>query len=165
MPRNNVCKLCAGRDPKTRTNKKVSVKENKNIEIQTEYQRSSSSDRVADPPSTSSDSSIRPKLLRSQSLPATSPRWDNAGPGHISANLLLKFKDGGRSKDSWVTMLQHYYPEGGWGWVILSVATFVAILNHGLHTATGSLLAIIATEFHQATYSIGKYYNFKVFVY
>ncbi|KAL6955789.1 hypothetical protein U1Q18_050890 [Sarracenia purpurea var. burkii] len=30
---------------------------------------------------------------------------------------------------------RHYYPEGGWGWVIVFCATCIHILNHGLQLA------------------------------
>ena len=33
------------------------------------------------------------------------------------------------------TLKQHYYPEGGWGWVILLVTLCVQIISHGLQIA------------------------------
>ncbi|KAK8752646.1 hypothetical protein OTU49_006663, partial [Cherax quadricarinatus] len=44
------------------------------------------------------------------------------------------------ARDSRATLLQHYYPEGGWGWVVVFVATTMHVLNHGLHTGYGALL-------------------------
>lgn len=36
-----------------------------------------------------------------------------------------------------LTLKQHYYPEGGWGWVILIVGVLVHILSHGLLVSYG----------------------------
>ena len=33
---------------------------------------------------------------------------------------------------SYLTLFQHYYPEGGWGWVIVTCAVLVQVTNHGL---------------------------------
>ena len=33
------------------------------------------------------------------------------------------------------TLKQHYYPEGGWGWVIVLVTLCVQIISHGLQFA------------------------------
>ena len=30
------------------------------------------------------------------------------------------------------TLKQHYYPEGGWGWVIVIVTLCVQVISHGL---------------------------------
>jgi hypothetical protein len=35
----------------------------------------------------------------------------------------------------WRTLKQHYYPEGGWGWVIVIVTLCVQIISHGLQFA------------------------------
>lgn len=34
-----------------------------------------------------------------------------------------------------LTLKQHYYPEGGWGWVIVVVGVLVQVLSHGLQGA------------------------------
>ena len=33
------------------------------------------------------------------------------------------------------TLKQHYYPEGGWGWVIVLVTLIVQLISHGLQLA------------------------------
>ena len=159
MPKNNVCKICARREAPHQENCNIIIQNKQKIEEENHKDQKSipiSSDDISSVSNTSqSKDSSKPRLYRSQSLPATSPRWD-AAQNKVSNDLFMKYKEGGRSKESWVTMLQHYYPEGGWGWVILTVATLVAILNHGLHTSVGTIMAITAEKFHQPTHSIGK---------
>lgn len=48
-----------------------------------------------------------------------------------------------------LTLGQHYYPEGGWGWVVLLVALLVQILSHGVHGAIGIFLEQVETRFGQ----------------
>jgi hypothetical protein len=45
------------------------------------------------------------------------------------------------------TIWTHYYPEGGWGWVVLVVATLVQMLNHGLQLSFGVLLLAVAQKY------------------
>ena len=45
------------------------------------------------------------------------------------------------------TIWTHYYPEGGWGWVVLVVATLVQMLNHGLQLSFGVLLLAVAARY------------------
>lgn len=46
-----------------------------------------------------------------------------------------------------LTLKQHYYPEGGWGWVVLICAVLVHVLSHGLHTSTGLVYLEILDKF------------------
>jgi len=46
-----------------------------------------------------------------------------------------------------LTLRQHYYPEGGWGWVILFVGLLVQILSHGAHGAVGVFLQQVKVKF------------------
>lgn len=46
-----------------------------------------------------------------------------------------------------LTLRQHYYPEGGWGWVILLVGLLVQILSHGAHGAVGVFLQQVEVKF------------------
>lgn len=59
-------------------------------------------------------------------------------------------------RDTRATIMQHYYPEGGWGWVVLGMATTVHLLTHGLHTAYGALLGITVAKFSQQSTLVGK---------
>lgn len=46
-----------------------------------------------------------------------------------------------------LTLKQHYYPEGGWGWVVLLVGLLVQILSHGTHGSVGVFLEQVAVKF------------------
>ncbi|XP_072744466.1 uncharacterized protein [Anoplolepis gracilipes] len=46
-----------------------------------------------------------------------------------------------------LTLKQHYYPEGGWGWVVLLVGLLVQILSHGTHGAVGIFLQQVTVKF------------------
>lgn len=48
-----------------------------------------------------------------------------------------------------LTLKQHYYPEGGWGWVVLIAAVLVHILSHGLLTSAGLFYIEIVRKFGQ----------------
>lgn len=50
------------------------------------------------------------------------------------------------------TLKQHYYPEGGWGWIVVAVSFAVHVLNQGLHMSSGVLLPAIVRNFPHATY-------------
>lgn len=49
-----------------------------------------------------------------------------------------------------MTLRQHYYPEGGWGWVLVVVCFLVQSISHGLHLALGILVMSVITEFQQS---------------
>jgi hypothetical protein len=48
------------------------------------------------------------------------------------------------------TIRQHYYPEGGWGFVVLIVAILVQIMSHGLQMSFGILLLAIRRRWNDA---------------
>lgn len=48
-----------------------------------------------------------------------------------------------------MTLRQHYYPEGGWGWFVLTIAITVQCISHGLHMSIGVLITIIISTYHQ----------------
>ncbi|RZF40088.1 hypothetical protein LSTR_LSTR002491 [Laodelphax striatellus] len=45
------------------------------------------------------------------------------------------------------TLNRHYYLEGGWGWVIVTVSCLVHILCHGLQMSSAVILQPAATKF------------------
>ncbi|XP_037803161.1 monocarboxylate transporter 12-like isoform X1 [Penaeus monodon] len=60
-------------------------------------------------------------------------------------------KQGTEDPDKKATIGRHYYPEGGWGWVVLVMALLVHVISHGVHQATGVLILHLVKEFPEAT--------------
>jgi hypothetical protein len=85
--------------------------------------------------------SVRP-LFRSRSLPhlhrlgSYSEPLRRGGPRLVAADVRQL-----------LTLKQHYYPEGGWGWVVVVVGVLVQLLSHGLHVAYGVLLGEVVRRF------------------
>lgn len=48
------------------------------------------------------------------------------------------------------TIKQHYYPEGGWGFVVLIVAVIVQSITHGLQLSFGIIMLAIKRRWHEA---------------
>ncbi|XP_031333912.1 uncharacterized protein LOC116163924 [Photinus pyralis] len=46
------------------------------------------------------------------------------------------------------TLRRHYYPEGGWGWVIIVCAVLLNVVNHGLQLSCAQLTRPAADKFH-----------------
>ncbi|CAB0007176.1 unnamed protein product [Nesidiocoris tenuis] len=46
-----------------------------------------------------------------------------------------------------ITLRQHYYPEGGWGWVVLAAALATHLLSHGLQLGSVVLPAYVHHKF------------------
>ncbi|KAK7605250.1 hypothetical protein V9T40_007108 [Parthenolecanium corni] len=89
-----------------------------------------------------------PGLFRSRSLPQLLYGTDSG---------VCSFSDGGqpqgnvqRSQGDFrqlLTLKQHYYPEGGWGWVIVFCALCVQTMTHGLQFGSGVLVAECVRKF------------------
>ncbi|XP_031335286.1 probable cytochrome P450 6a13 isoform X4 [Photinus pyralis] len=45
-------------------------------------------------------------------------------------------------------LCRHYYPEGGWGWIISVCAMFVHILNHGVQLSCSQLVTPASKKYH-----------------
>lgn len=54
-----------------------------------------------------------------------------------------------------LTLKQHYYPEGGWGWVVVACAFLVQCLSHGIHGASGIILQQVVRRFNIDEYKAG----------
>lgn len=50
-----------------------------------------------------------------------------------------------------LTLRQHYYPEGGWGWVLVVVCFIIQSITHGLHLAVGVFVLALQREFRAET--------------
>ncbi|KAF0292881.1 hypothetical protein FJT64_009190 [Amphibalanus amphitrite] len=55
------------------------------------------------------------------------------------------------------TLMQHYYPERGWGWVVVACAVVVQVLCHGLHTGYGAVAVQTTREFGASELATGEY--------
>ncbi|BET00997.1 Hypothetical protein NTJ_13813 [Nesidiocoris tenuis] len=49
------------------------------------------------------------------------------------------------------TLKQHYYPEGGWGWVVIAVVVAVHVIGPGVHSAAGVFPAEVRRHFPSAS--------------
>ena len=68
------------------------------------------------------------------------PIPSNGGCSQTSVATRKKRKE----ERSQATIRQHYYPESGWGWVVVTVAFLVQVITHGFQMSYGvTLLAIL----------------------
>ena len=61
------------------------------------------------------------------------------------------------------TIRQHYYPEGGWGFVVVIVAVIVQIITHGLQLSFGILILAIKRRWPDADFVQMSEYLFNSF--
>lgn len=54
-----------------------------------------------------------------------------------------------------ITLNKHYYPEGGWGYVIIIITILVHLISHGLQLASGLLMSPTMTRFEQTVENSG----------
>lgn len=55
-----------------------------------------------------------------------------------------------------ITLTRHYYPENGWGYVIVTCSVMVNILCHGLQLSAGVIMVPAAVKFHTDLVHTGK---------
>jgi len=58
-----------------------------------------------------------------------------------------------------ITLNKHYYPEGGWGYVIIIITILVHLISHGLQLASGLLMSPAMTRFEQTVENSGTTYR------
>jgi len=58
-----------------------------------------------------------------------------------------------------ITLNKHYYPEGGWGYVIILITILVHLISHGLQLASGLLMSPAMTRFEQTVENSGTTYR------
>ncbi|XP_055710643.1 monocarboxylate transporter 2-like isoform X1 [Phlebotomus papatasi] len=117
----------------------------------------------------------RRSLRRSQSLPhiASQSSRNDSGLGfsgscsdldhlhhhhHLHHNQEPKIAYGARlvtDLRQLMTLRQHYYPEGGWGWLLTSIGLTMQCISHGLHTSAGVLMVEMMRTFSQDILSTG----------
>lgn len=83
-----------------------------------------------------------PGLFRSRSL----PHYLGCGTGDSGLGSLTHARPAAEIRQL-ITLRQHYYPEGGWGWLVLGAALLVQVLSHGLQLAAGLLYTPIQEKF------------------
>lgn len=65
--------------------------------------------------------------------PTKSPKTRQTNPGTVSVCA--------------GTIRQHYYPEGGWGWVVVFCAVLVQCITHGIQLSWGILDVQVRKKF------------------
>lgn len=55
-----------------------------------------------------------------------------------------------------ITLQSHYYPEGHWGYAIITVGIIIQLLNHGLQVGSGVLLGPTVKQFNESAINAGK---------
>ncbi|XP_065225888.1 monocarboxylate transporter 10 isoform X3 [Planococcus citri] len=103
------------------------------------------------PPDDDSSSGIAvPGLFRSRSLPQLLYATDSGVGSFSDAGGQHQTTAAQRSHGDFrqlLTLKQHYYPEGGWGWFIVACAVLVQTLAHGLQVASGVLVIQCQNKF------------------
>lgn len=56
-----------------------------------------------------------------------------------------------------MTLRQHYYPEGGWGWLITGIGLIMQVIAHGLHMSVGVFVVEIMKTFRVSSIRAGEY--------
>ncbi|KAF5286025.1 hypothetical protein FQA39_LY16467 [Lamprigera yunnana] len=100
----------------------------------------------------SSDERPRRNMLsRSRSLPHLSHH--DSGLGSYCGNSVVDEAPASRAARlvadlrQLLTLKQHYYPEGGWGWIVLLTGVLVHVLGHGLLLTFGMLSVETSKKF------------------
>nr|XP_034172966.1 uncharacterized protein LOC117600955 isoform X3 [Osmia lignaria] len=95
-------------------------------------------------------------LYRSKSLPRLSMHDSGVA---CSGNEQIHVAVAPHSSKQWVadlkqlhTLKQHYYPEGGWGWIVVFAGVLVQVLSHGIHGSNGVFLQQVANKFGPHAY-------------
>lgn len=55
-----------------------------------------------------------------------------------------------------MTLRQHYYPEGGWGWLITAIGIIMQCIAHGLHMSVGVFIVEIMRSFRVSSIRAGE---------
>lgn len=64
------------------------------------------------------------------------------------------------------TLRRHYYPEGGWGWVVVVCAVLVHVLNHGVQLSCSQLVIPGSQKFKVETvHFAGEWFSSLIGIY
>lgn len=127
-------------------------------------------------------------LQRSQSLPEIVPDNHDSGVGLSAASgscgdidqiIVVNQKKNNAKRHKQVpyearlvselrqlmTLRQHYYPEGNYGWIIIVVGVAVQCICHGIHMSSGVFILEVSKMFSQKHISSGLifFYNLNNF--
>ena len=67
-------------------------------------------------------------------------RFDRIGNAPIASVTSVNTKKKRKEELKQATIRQHYYPEGGWGYIVVTVAFLVQVIAHGFQMAVGILI-------------------------
>lgn len=56
-----------------------------------------------------------------------------------------------------MTLRQHYYPEGGWGWLITVIGVIMQLISHGLHMSVGVFIVEIMKTYRVSSIRAGEW--------
>lgn len=133
----------------------------------------------------SSNDTMRPLAMqRSQSLPHLNSREDSgvglSGTGSCSGINNMGYESSSQHKPhrhnrhyrnelkipygarlvadlrQLMTLRQHYYPEGGWGWLLTVIGFTIHCICHGLHLSAGVFMMEMAHVFRQQPTAAGR---------
>ena len=77
-------------------------------------------------------------------LPKAVPDLELMMPPLPSGGTSINTRKKRKEEMKQATIRQHYYPESGWGWVVVFVAFLVQVITHGFQMAYGvTLLAVL----------------------
>ena len=88
---------------------------------------------------------------RSSSLVGDLPSGGGDNPSADSRSKKKDSKSSPEDETKKATIGRHYYPEGGWGWVVLFVCVTINCLVHGVHQSIGTMLIYMGRQFPYAT--------------
>lgn len=62
-----------------------------------------------------------------------------------------------------MTLRQHYYPEGGWGWLLTFIGLTIQCISHGLHMSSGILINEMTKMYGSVHVTAGDLIQFNLY--
>ena len=63
------------------------------------------------------------------------------------------------------TIRTHYYPEGGWGWIVCACAFLAHVTTSGAQLSAGALHIVLANKFQDTYNAQRESFYFLIYVY
>jgi hypothetical protein len=73
-------------------------------------------------------------------LESVSKQFGGMGNAPLASVTSVNTKKKRKEELKQATIRQHYYPEGGWGYIVVTVAFLVQVIAHGFQMAVGILI-------------------------